>query len=240
MVKRKFRRKPLILEASQWMNHGDDPDVSPLIVQDEEDVCLQCRCPFKEHGQIETLEGFEVVCPGDWIITGVKGEKYPCKPDIFEEIYEPVDEEPLEDTPSLKVRAYLSAPIRGEKGSNASQRDIDRNIVLGKKLGAHLRRYFGELLDLYVPHDQDDLIQIFWRDGKLTAWDIVEGDCKIVEKRDLLLVWTPSGFISSGMKREIKTAEKSNIPIIEFEEFNNEVARKILREISKIILERDN
>ncbi len=40
---------------------------------------------------IRTLEGGHIVCPGDWIITGVKGEKYPCKPDIFEATYGPVD-----------------------------------------------------------------------------------------------------------------------------------------------------
>jgi len=43
-----------------------------------------------EHGWIDTLEDGHNVCPGDWIITGVKGEYYPCKPDIFEETYEKV------------------------------------------------------------------------------------------------------------------------------------------------------
>ena len=38
---------------------------------------------------IETLEGVMHASPGDWIITGVNGEKYPCKPDIFEKTYEP-------------------------------------------------------------------------------------------------------------------------------------------------------
>ena len=42
-----------------------------------------------EHGWIDTLEAGHNVCPGDWIITGVKGERYPCKPDIFEQTYEP-------------------------------------------------------------------------------------------------------------------------------------------------------
>ena len=41
---------------------------------------------------IETLEGVMHASPGDWIITGVNGEKYPCKPDIFEKTYEPVSE----------------------------------------------------------------------------------------------------------------------------------------------------
>lgn len=42
--------------------------------------------------EISTLEGTMVAEPGDWIITGVKGEKYPCKPDIFEMTYEKVDQ----------------------------------------------------------------------------------------------------------------------------------------------------
>ena len=40
---------------------------------------------------IETLEGTMRASVGDWIITGINGEKYPCKPDIFEKTYEPVD-----------------------------------------------------------------------------------------------------------------------------------------------------
>lgn len=42
---------------------------------------------------IDTLEGTMRAEKGDWIITGVKGEKYPCKPDIFEKTYEKVEEE---------------------------------------------------------------------------------------------------------------------------------------------------
>jgi hypothetical protein len=42
------------------------------------------KSPFVIH----TLEGDMIASPGDWIITGVKGETYPCKPDIFEETYE--------------------------------------------------------------------------------------------------------------------------------------------------------
>jgi hypothetical protein len=44
----------------------------------------------KVFGSIETLEGTHRVTPGDWIITGVKGEHYPCKPDIFAATYEEV------------------------------------------------------------------------------------------------------------------------------------------------------
>jgi len=45
------------------------------------------------YGAIYTLEGVHTVTPGDWIITGVKGEHYSCKPDIFEMKYEPIEGE---------------------------------------------------------------------------------------------------------------------------------------------------
>ena len=54
------------------------------------DFCAYCKSMFHDHGWIDTLEGGHTVCPGDWVITGVKGERYPCKPDIFTATYEPV------------------------------------------------------------------------------------------------------------------------------------------------------
>ena len=58
------------------------PDVSP------EQLCRHCSKCMHDHGWIDTLEGGHIVCPGDYIITGLKGEYYPCKPDIFEMKYE--------------------------------------------------------------------------------------------------------------------------------------------------------
>lgn len=50
---------------------------------------------YKTHTRlrIETLEGTMYAEPGDWIITGVKGERYPCKDDIFHATYEPIEED---------------------------------------------------------------------------------------------------------------------------------------------------
>lgn len=53
--------------------------------------CKHCSVIMNDHGWIDTLEGGHIVCPKDWIITGVQGETYPCKPDIFEATYEPVE-----------------------------------------------------------------------------------------------------------------------------------------------------
>lgn len=55
------------------------------------ETCKHCGNAMHVHGWIDTLEGGHIVCPGDWIITGVKGEHYPCKPDIFAATYDPVN-----------------------------------------------------------------------------------------------------------------------------------------------------
>lgn len=73
----KYRKKPVVVEATQWFKMGDHPKVTILP-----------RGLDADKGWIHTLEGGHIVCPGDWIITGVKGEHYPCKPDIFELTYE--------------------------------------------------------------------------------------------------------------------------------------------------------
>jgi hypothetical protein len=110
---KKFIKKPIVIEAVQWFKNGDHPDddvLRPfedtgkipdepregLIVRyyrhpsgDGHEWCQQCKNnTMHAHGWIDTPEGGHIVCPGDWIITGVRGEKYPCKPDIFAATYD--------------------------------------------------------------------------------------------------------------------------------------------------------
>jgi hypothetical protein len=77
----KFRKKPVVIEATQWFKNGDHPAVR----------LSRFAQVSGRVGVIDTLEGEMAVTPGDWIITGVKGEHYPCKPDIFEATYEKVE-----------------------------------------------------------------------------------------------------------------------------------------------------
>jgi len=119
-----FRKKPVVVEATQWFKNGDHPldyatgrecfeqgelvcisgeqrklrgwegDVVRYFRRpdvDGESPCFICTNRMHVHGWIDTLEGGHIVCPGDWIITGTAGETYPCKPKIFEEIYEQVE-----------------------------------------------------------------------------------------------------------------------------------------------------
>ena len=85
----KFREKPIVIEATQWFKMGDHPDVKGDI-STPDTCCEVCGKPNHRHGWIQTLEGGYRVCPGDWIITGIKGEMYPVKNDIFEATYESI------------------------------------------------------------------------------------------------------------------------------------------------------
>ena len=70
----KYRKKPAIIEAEQWFRGAEIEGV--------------CWCGIRAHEHIHTLEGVMRVRDGDWIIKGLKGEYYACKPDIFEMTYE--------------------------------------------------------------------------------------------------------------------------------------------------------
>lgn len=103
-----WRKKPVVIQAHRWFKNGDHPEDNigrmrpeveycegavvryfrhPTI--DGKTLCSKCGNAMYGHGWIDTLEDGHNVCPGDWIITGVKGEHYPCKPDIFDLTYEP-------------------------------------------------------------------------------------------------------------------------------------------------------
>jgi hypothetical protein len=75
----KYRKKPVVIDAEQFDGTDECARRLGLVVT------------ITETG-VQTLEGFMRANPGDWIITGIKGERYPCKPDIFEATYEPADE----------------------------------------------------------------------------------------------------------------------------------------------------
>ena len=114
----KYRKKPIVIEATQWFKNGDHPeDHAPIGIEnpttidqeryyeykqiegrvvrrynrpdvDSRGACRHCGKEMYSHGWIDTLEAGHNVCPSDWIITGVKGERYPCKDDIFKATYE--------------------------------------------------------------------------------------------------------------------------------------------------------
>lgn len=86
-----FRKKPVIIQAVQWDGSTESgeriattPGFESVQIHAEKDDSRPPRlvCP--------TLEGVLLASPGDWIIRGVRGEVYPCKPNIFADTYEAV------------------------------------------------------------------------------------------------------------------------------------------------------
>lgn len=97
----KFCRKPIVIEAFQmtresrndnkdwpeWLNRAWNRENEP----GEGTLWIDADDPELQRLVIGTLEGVHRVDWNDWIIQGIKGELYPCKPDIFEATYEPVE-----------------------------------------------------------------------------------------------------------------------------------------------------
>lgn len=90
---KQFRKKPVVIEAIQISEQSENEIriwsngqvyASPILEPSEDN-------PKGCYWQIKTLEGVMTASPMDWIIKGVNGEFYPCKPDIFEKTYEPVN-----------------------------------------------------------------------------------------------------------------------------------------------------
>lgn len=102
-MKNQYRKKPVVIEAFQMTRErrGDNADWPSWMHQawqkePSEEGSLSCvdfpNSDGTDQLQIRTLEGMHLVGWGDYIIQGIKGELYPCKPDIFEATYEAVRE----------------------------------------------------------------------------------------------------------------------------------------------------
>ena len=86
-MKKKFRKKPVVIEAVQWLPHYPAPDVHNT--EEIKEFCGEkCKLEGKYGLFIATLEGVMQANPLDWIVKGVNEEFYPVKPNIFKKTYE--------------------------------------------------------------------------------------------------------------------------------------------------------
>lgn len=93
---KRYRKKPVIIEAIQWNGNNTRELLKALIEVSNTDSVRKIIEKLDFQGikclEIDTLEGVMKASIGDYIIKGVKGELYPCKPDIFEQTYEEVND----------------------------------------------------------------------------------------------------------------------------------------------------
>ena len=86
----KYRKKPVVIEAFEWTGGPDQTEDPEWIIDAIRTNLVWFNNPGTKHCnmEIKTLEGNHVANQGDYIIKGVKGEIYPCKPDIFKMTYD--------------------------------------------------------------------------------------------------------------------------------------------------------
>lgn len=111
----RYRKKPVEIEAMQWNGTaaGATPIINWVLSQGGTARYDDASSEHGEHIAIDTLEGTMRAVVGDFIIRGVQGEFYPCKPDIFEQTYDAIEESPAQ--PKIEVgdtvrRTYSCPP----------------------------------------------------------------------------------------------------------------------------------
>lgn len=87
----KFKKKPVVIDAIQWDGTFTGIEKIKAAFPDIETRSISRKHDAVYSWEIGTLEGKHIVSVGDYIIKGVKGEYYPCKPDIFAATYDPVN-----------------------------------------------------------------------------------------------------------------------------------------------------
>jgi len=118
---KKYKSKPVVIEAIQWFKNGDHPkDNLRKIYQDPQSGSFfwsegeyirrfasldhksehYCTCgkKFKEHGFLDTAQGGHRVCPGDWVMEDSDGIPYPCKDSVFQTKYEELNDASISKT----------------------------------------------------------------------------------------------------------------------------------------------
>lgn len=159
-VENRWRKKPVEVEARQYCDCHPEAITEWSgarfieITTDERDPDDPNEYVKETVLVIRTLEGDMIVSPGDWVIRGVQGEFYPCKPDIFEATYEPVRSRPVvassrdggpvdDEAPTLAQRQARYLAVRQHTLSTDGM-DYDEAIV------AQAEYVLGEAAELFV------------------------------------------------------------------------------------------
>lgn len=112
-----------------------------------------------------------------------------------------------------KIKAYLSHAIRGAKREHATKNEIVTNCQEALTIGNRIREHIPELI-LWVPAEHEDFVFEAYERSILSEDQILEIDCAIISKRDLLIIFVKNNLYSNGMNTEINHSEKENISII--------------------------
>ena len=121
-------------------------------------------------------------------------------------------------TTQTPFRIYMSHSIRGKNGINATYEEISANLAHARKVGTEIKSYLWDWqtqdgfpeLDLYVPAEHDEFVQIAYNRGFLDETEILACDCEIIDKCQLVVMYGEP--YSRGMHIEYDYAVQNKIP----------------------------
>lgn len=112
-----------------------------------------------------------------------------------------------------KIKIYVSHPIRGAKGKDATKEDMEANNRLAIKFGEALQAEFPNV-EFYVPAAHDEFVMIGYEEGMLNEGQILYIDCIIVDTCQAVMAYIPEGHVSNGMFVEITHANMTGKPVL--------------------------
>ena len=111
------------------------------------------------------------------------------------------------------MKIYVSHPIRGLKGKDASENDIVGNLFAARVVAGIYKDWFPNI-DFYVPAEHHDFINRAYEKGYLSIQQILEIDCDILKECDGVIFHNPEDLFSHGMAVEKIGADRNKIPHI--------------------------
>ena len=132
----------------------------------------------------------------------------------------------------IKIKFYLSHPIRGSKGKDATAEDMQKNNDVAIAIANYLRENITTHISIHVPAEMEEFVLTAYYLGVLTEGQILAVDCKIIEGCDAVILYAPEGIIGGGCKIELDYATKHGIPVFigrDADMLLNMVANFILR-----------
>jgi hypothetical protein len=108
------------------------------------------------------------------------------------------------------------------------------NNDLAIEFGRGLRQAFLKV-DFYIPADHDEFVLIAYIAKYLSEDQILAVDCEIVQRCNILIAYSPDGYLSSGMRKEIAAAEMASIPVIQVPDLSPNSLGLIHRQLWKFM-----
>ncbi len=112
-----------------------------------------------------------------------------------------------------KIRVYISHPIRGKFGPDATDEQRKEHSDKAVAFGNMHRNEFP-MIDFYIPGEHYEIDTVAFRKKYMTEEQILDIDCIIISRCNFLIVYAPDGYTSGGMQIEIDHCVFNKIPVI--------------------------